>query len=169
MKTRTAARRNTFSGPSFDKEIPNSDGTSCLIIIIVHSISNVWTYHPKLSHWFRESKVSYRSSHCLSLYYVNCGFLQIDLLGRVQKKQSVGKYYIRVAHVQATGRQLSPMFSLDISEQSNTLLYNDEEFQHTAKIVTQAPKTFCDVTMLPLHPSLLKFQIRLDMLKSITP
>ena len=78
-------------------------------------------------------------------------------------------FFCSVAHVQATGRQLSPAFSLDILEQSNTLLYNDEEFQRTAKIVTQGPKTFRDLTMVPLHPSLLKFQIRLDMLKLIAP
>ena len=77
--------------------------------------------------------------------------------------------FCSVAHVQATGRQLSPSFSVDISEQSNTLLYNDEEFQRTAKIVTQGPKTFRDHILVPLHPSLLKFQTRWDMLKLIAP
>ena len=75
--------------------------------------------------------------------------------------------FCSVAHVQATGRQLSPSFSVDISEQSNTLLYNDEEFQRTAKIVTQGPKSIRD--LVPLHPSLLKFQIRLGMFKLIAP
>ncbi|PWA65053.1 hypothetical protein CTI12_AA338470 [Artemisia annua] len=97
------------------------------------------------------------------------GVLQVEFLGRVQRKLSDGKYYICVAHVQATGRQLSPSFSVDISEQSNTLLYNDEEFQRCAKIITQGPKTFRDLIMVPLHPSLLKFQRRLDMLKLIAP
>ncbi|XP_076950244.1 F-box protein At4g00755-like [Bidens hawaiensis] len=56
------------------------------------------------------------------------GFLQIELLGRVQKQAFDGKYYICVAHVQAIGRQLSPAFSVEFSEPSNSvyLKYNVE-------------------------------------------
>ncbi|XP_076939163.1 F-box protein At4g00755-like [Bidens hawaiensis] len=54
------------------------------------------------------------------------GFLQIELLGRVQKQAFDGKYYICVAHVQAIGRELSPAFSDEFSEPSNSvyLKYN---------------------------------------------
>ncbi|KAJ9556432.1 hypothetical protein OSB04_011046 [Centaurea solstitialis] len=68
------------------------------------------------------------------------GFLQIELLGRVQKQRADGKYYICVGHVQAIGRQLSPAFSLDISEPPNgiSLEYNAEEFNRTLQEASEA-------------------------------
>ncbi|KAI7748179.1 hypothetical protein M8C21_010538, partial [Ambrosia artemisiifolia] len=58
------------------------------------------------------------------------GFLQAELLGRVQEQAADGKYYICMAHVQAIGRQLSPAFSVEFSELSNSvsLKYDDAEF-----------------------------------------
>ncbi|KAF5756852.1 putative F-box-like domain superfamily protein [Helianthus annuus] len=54
------------------------------------------------------------------------GYLQIELLGRVQKQAADDKYYVCVAHVQAIGRQLSPAFSVEFSERLNdvTLKYD---------------------------------------------
>ncbi|GKD03609.1 hypothetical protein Tco_1178583, partial [Tanacetum coccineum] len=49
-------------------------------------------------------------------------YFQIELIGRVQKQEIDGKYYICVAHVQVIGRQLSPAFSIAFSEQSDTFL-----------------------------------------------
>ncbi|GKB75156.1 hypothetical protein Tco_0936568 [Tanacetum coccineum] len=61
------------------------------------------------------------------------GYLQIELLGRVQKQEMDGKYYICVAHVQVIGRQLSPAFCIEFSEQSDTisLKYDSEAFELT--------------------------------------
>ncbi|KAJ0814627.1 putative F-box domain-containing protein [Helianthus annuus] len=57
------------------------------------------------------------------------GYLQIELLGRVQKACD-DKYYICVAHVQAMGRKLSPAFSVEFSEPPNdvSLKYDAKEF-----------------------------------------
>lgn len=54
------------------------------------------------------------------------GFLQIELLGRVQRQEMDGLFYICVAHVQAIGRSLSPVFGVQSLEPSGrfTLLYN---------------------------------------------
>ncbi|KAI7737578.1 hypothetical protein M8C21_027449, partial [Ambrosia artemisiifolia] len=58
------------------------------------------------------------------------GYLQVELLGRVQKQASDDKYYFCVAHVQAIGRILSPAFSVEFSEASNSvsLKYDAEEY-----------------------------------------
>ncbi|PWA55643.1 hypothetical protein CTI12_AA420210 [Artemisia annua] len=111
----------------------------------------VWTYTSKTFPMVQESRLQ-KFTLPEPILCVG-GFLQVEFLGRIQRKLSDGKYYICV----------------DISEQSNTLLYNDEEFQRCAKIITQGPNAFRDLIMVPLHPSLLKFQRRLDMLKLIAP
>ncbi|XP_048127065.1 F-box protein At4g00755-like isoform X3 [Rhodamnia argentea] len=46
------------------------------------------------------------------------GILQVDLLGRVQRQEMDGLYYICVAHVQVQGRPLSPAFDVDIVDSS---------------------------------------------------
>ncbi|XP_056158831.1 F-box protein At4g00755-like isoform X1 [Syzygium oleosum] len=46
------------------------------------------------------------------------GILQVDLLGRVQRQEMDGLYYICVAHVQVLGRPLSPAFDVDIVDLS---------------------------------------------------
>lgn len=42
------------------------------------------------------------------------GIAQIELLGRVQKQEMDGIYYICVCHVQVNGRPLEPVFGVDI-------------------------------------------------------
>ncbi|KAI3793041.1 hypothetical protein L1987_35653 [Smallanthus sonchifolius] len=42
------------------------------------------------------------------------GYLQIELLDRVQKQEMDEKYYICVCHVQVVGRPLSPAYDVDI-------------------------------------------------------
>ncbi|KAK9078064.1 hypothetical protein SSX86_002121 [Deinandra increscens subsp. villosa] len=53
------------------------------------------------------------------------GYLQIELLGRVQKQELDEKYYICVSHVQVVGRPLSPAFDVNIIDPSGkcTLKY----------------------------------------------
>ncbi|XP_044492467.1 F-box protein At4g00755-like isoform X2 [Mangifera indica] len=46
------------------------------------------------------------------------GILKIELLGRVQRQETDGLYYICVSHVQIMGRLLSPAFGVDILEPS---------------------------------------------------
>lgn len=46
------------------------------------------------------------------------GILQVDLLGRVQRQEIDGLYYICVAHVQVLGRPLSPAFDVEIIDSS---------------------------------------------------
>ncbi|XP_031261383.1 F-box protein At4g00755 [Pistacia vera] len=46
------------------------------------------------------------------------GILKIELLGRIQKQEMDGLYYICVSHVQIVGRSLSPTFGVDILEPS---------------------------------------------------
>ncbi|PSS13972.1 F-box protein [Actinidia chinensis var. chinensis] len=46
------------------------------------------------------------------------GFLQIELLGRVQKQEMDGLYYICVAHVEVLGQSLFPSFDVEILELS---------------------------------------------------
>lgn len=54
------------------------------------------------------------------------GFLQIELLGRVQKQEMDGLFYICMAHVQVMGRSLFPVFGVESLEPSGrfTLMYN---------------------------------------------
>ncbi|KAK4571710.1 hypothetical protein RGQ29_030219 [Quercus rubra] len=56
------------------------------------------------------------------------GILQVELLGRVQKQEIDGLYYICVSHVQAVGRPLSSPFDIDMLDSSGkcTLKYNPE-------------------------------------------
>lgn len=79
------------------------------------------------------------------------GFLQIELLGRVQKQAADGKYYICVAHVQAIGRQLSPAFGVEFCGPSNTvsLKYDAEQF----KLVMQSGDNgSLSTSLLPVQP-----------------
>ncbi|XP_021613321.1 F-box protein At4g00755 isoform X2 [Manihot esculenta] len=46
------------------------------------------------------------------------GILQVELLGRVQKQEMDGLFYLCISHVQVLGRQLSPPFSVEILEPS---------------------------------------------------
>ncbi|XVF50773.1 hypothetical protein PTKIN_Ptkin04bG0130400 [Pterospermum kingtungense] len=42
------------------------------------------------------------------------GFLQVELLGRVQRQETDGLYYICITHVQIVGRPLLPRFDIEI-------------------------------------------------------
>ncbi|CAA0820797.1 F-box protein [Striga hermonthica] len=44
------------------------------------------------------------------------GYLQIELLGRVQTQEMDGLYYLCVCYVRALGRSLSPAFNMDVLE-----------------------------------------------------
>ncbi|XP_059634113.1 F-box protein At4g00755 [Cornus florida] len=50
------------------------------------------------------------------------GFLQIELLGRVQRQQMDGLFYICVSHVQVKGRSLCPPFNAKIIDRSGKFL-----------------------------------------------
>ncbi|XP_024996251.1 F-box protein At4g00755-like [Cynara cardunculus var. scolymus] len=107
----------------------------------------VWTYTSQTFPMAQENRVQWfklpEPVLCIG------GFLQIELLGRVQKQRSDAKYYICVAHVQAIGCQLSPAFSVDISEPSNTisLEYNSKEFMR----ISQDPSAL-GTNLLPVQP-----------------
>ncbi|XP_076945349.1 F-box protein At4g00755-like [Bidens hawaiensis] len=79
------------------------------------------------------------------------GYLQVELLGRVQKQASDDKYYFCVAHVQAIGRQLSPAFSVEFSEPSNnvSLKYDAEKFGLT---VSNGQNGSLSTSLLPVQP-----------------
>nr|XP_043623905.1 F-box protein At4g00755-like [Erigeron canadensis]XP_043623906.1 F-box protein At4g00755-like [Erigeron canadensis] len=81
------------------------------------------------------------------------GYLQIELLGRVQKQAADAKYYICVAHVQAIGRQLSPAFCVEFSEPSNaiTLKYDAEEFVRIMYHVSNRQIDSLSPSMLPVE------------------
>ncbi|KAH7577853.1 hypothetical protein ACOSP7_001083 [Xanthoceras sorbifolium] len=49
------------------------------------------------------------------------GIMQVELLGRVQRQEMDGLFYICITHVQIVGRSLSPAFSVDIHEPSKKL------------------------------------------------
>ncbi|PIN16220.1 hypothetical protein CDL12_11130 [Handroanthus impetiginosus] len=50
------------------------------------------------------------------------GYLQIELLGRVQTQETDGLFYICVCHVRVLGRPLFPAFDVDILEPDGKLL-----------------------------------------------
>ncbi|KAK4344373.1 hypothetical protein RND71_037467 [Anisodus tanguticus] len=57
------------------------------------------------------------------------GILQVELLGRVQRQQMDGLYYICVSHVQVVGRPLLPAFDVEILDEAGkcSLKYCPEE------------------------------------------
>ncbi|KAL4586049.1 hypothetical protein LXL04_010680 [Taraxacum kok-saghyz] len=82
------------------------------------------------------------------------GFLQVELLGRVQKQAADGKYYICVAHVQAIGRQLSPAFCVEICGPSKrvSLTYDGEEFEVMMQRVSSGASGSLSTSLLPVQP-----------------
>lgn len=56
------------------------------------------------------------------------GVLQIELLGRVQRQEMDGLFYVCMTHVQVLGRSLSPVFGAEVTEPSGrfTLVYNPD-------------------------------------------
>lgn len=82
------------------------------------------------------------------------GFLQIELLGRVQKQAADGKYYICVAHVQAIGRKLSPAFCVEVCEESKgvALRYDGGEFEVMMQRVSSGDGGSLSTSLLPVQP-----------------
>ncbi|KAJ0837278.1 hypothetical protein HanRHA438_Chr16g0776471 [Helianthus annuus] len=82
------------------------------------------------------------------------GFLQIELLGRVQEQALDGKYYICLAHVQAIGRQLSPAFSVEFSEPSSgvSLKYDAKEFGLAKRNDSSGHDSSLSTSFLPVQP-----------------
>nr|GLL40662.1 F-box protein At4g00755-like [Ipomoea trifida] len=56
------------------------------------------------------------------------GYLQIELLGRVQRQEMDDLFYICVCHVKVLGRPLSPAFEIEMLEQSGkfSMVYSPE-------------------------------------------
>lgn len=62
------------------------------------------------------------------------GILQIELLGRVQRQEMDGLYYICISYAQVMGRSLSPVFGVEILEPSGTcMLRYDDKAKSNAK------------------------------------
>lgn len=58
------------------------------------------------------------------------GILQVELLGRVQRQDMDGLFYICVAHVQVIGRPLSPGFDIQILKPSGDFLLEYKPHEH---------------------------------------
>nr|XP_043628313.1 F-box protein At4g00755-like [Erigeron canadensis] len=112
----------------------------------------VWTYTSQTFPMLQENRLQKfklpEPALCIG------GFLQIELLGRVQKQRTDAKYYICVAHVQAIGSPLSPAFSVDFLEPSNTvsLNYNAEEFERTLQNASDGSNISLSTSLLPVEP-----------------
>ncbi|KAL9228948.1 hypothetical protein vseg_004473 [Gypsophila vaccaria] len=68
------------------------------------------------------------------------GFVQIELLGRVQRQEMDGLFYICVAYVQVLGRPLDPVFSVNPLEPPGTfsLMFNPEvKFKFSGPSITR--------------------------------
>uniref|UniRef100_A0A7C8ZF47 F-box protein At4g00755-like n=2 Tax=Opuntia streptacantha TaxID=393608 RepID=A0A7C8ZF47_OPUST len=63
------------------------------------------------------------------------GILKIELLGRVQRQEMDGLYYICMSHVQAVGQSLSPALDVDILDQTGkcSLKYHPEADYYASK------------------------------------
>ncbi|GAV85590.1 F-box-like domain-containing protein [Cephalotus follicularis] len=60
------------------------------------------------------------------------GFLRIELLGRVQRQEMDGLFYICVSHVQVMGRSLSPAFNVEILEPSEGFVLKALSYTQTS-------------------------------------
>ncbi|KAJ7962310.1 F-box protein [Quillaja saponaria] len=58
------------------------------------------------------------------------GVLQIQLLGRVQKQEMDGLFYICVSHVQVVGQSLSPAFGVEILKPSGKFVLKNDRLLH---------------------------------------
>ncbi|KAI3764480.1 hypothetical protein L2E82_14489 [Cichorium intybus] len=112
----------------------------------------VWTYTSQIFPMAQENRLQ-RFKLPESVICIG-GFLQVELLGRVQKQAADGKYYICVAHVQAIGRQLSPAFSVEISGKSNdvSLTYDAKEFKSIMQRVSNGDDGSLSTSLLPVQP-----------------
>nr|GFC71024.1 hypothetical protein [Tanacetum cinerariifolium] len=82
------------------------------------------------------------------------GYLQIELLGRVQQQAADGRYYICMAHVQAIGCRLSPAFCVEFSEpepsKTVSLKYNSEEFVRAMENISSGHNNSLSTSLLPV-------------------
>ncbi|KDP28688.1 hypothetical protein JCGZ_14459 [Jatropha curcas] len=56
------------------------------------------------------------------------GILQIELLGRIQRQEMDGLFYICISHVQVMGRPLSPAFGVEILEPSGKFVLKAQSY-----------------------------------------
>ncbi|KAI3764481.1 hypothetical protein L2E82_14490 [Cichorium intybus] len=112
----------------------------------------VWTYTSQMFPMAQENRLQ-RFKFPEPVICIG-GFLQVELLGRVQKHAADDKYYICVAHVQAIGRHLSPAFSVEISGKSNdvSLTYDAKEFKKMMQRVSSGDNGSLSTSLLPVQP-----------------
>ncbi|KAL1809366.1 hypothetical protein ACET3Z_026356 [Daucus carota] len=74
------------------------------------------------------------------------GFVQLELMGRVQTQEMDEKYYICVSHVEVIGRPLFPAFDVDITESSGKFIlkYYPEALLRTMSTVSNPVHTDVD-------------------------
>ncbi|EEF50465.1 F-box protein At4g00755 [Ricinus communis] len=75
------------------------------------------------------------------------GILQVELLGRVQKQEMDGLFYICVSHVQVLGRPLSPAFTFEILERSGKFVLKTQSYARPSS----PEKTFCPLPNVDLE------------------
>ncbi|KAB2597633.1 F-box protein [Pyrus ussuriensis x Pyrus communis] len=107
----------------------DSKGESC------HENKFVWTYTSEVFRMTQENRLqTFKLPEpvlCIG------GILQIELLGRVQRQEMDGLFYICVCHVEVKGKPLSPAFGVEIHEPSGEIvLKNDVQ----AKLHNQPPE-----------------------------
>ncbi|XP_021279997.1 F-box protein At4g00755 isoform X1 [Herrania umbratica] len=73
------------------------------------------------------------------------GILQVELLGRVQRQEMDGLFYICVSHVQVLGRPLAPGFSIQILEPSEKFVLN--LLSYTEPTVPEQPSSVSNLHM----------------------
>ncbi|XP_024961989.1 F-box protein At4g00755-like [Cynara cardunculus var. scolymus] len=112
----------------------------------------IWTYTSEIFPVAQENRL--QKFKLLEPVVCIGGFLQIELLGRVQKQAADGRYYICVVHVQAIGRQLSPAFCMEFSGPSNitSLKYDAEQFKHVMQKVSNGHNGSLSTSLLPIQP-----------------
>lgn len=92
------------------------------------------------------------------------GILQIELLGRVQRQEMDGLFYICVSYVQVVGQSLSPVFGVEILEPSGKfVLKHDMLCKFHAK--SSIPENQHENTDGDLQRHLIDWQHILDMLQ----
>lgn len=91
----------------------------------------IWTYTSEEFAMTQENRLQHfklsQPALCIG------GFLQIELLGRVQRQETDGLLYICVSHVKVLGRPLSPAFHVKILGPSGKFLlkYYPDALHHT--------------------------------------
>ncbi|CAI9092167.1 OLC1v1027346C2 [Oldenlandia corymbosa var. corymbosa] len=68
------------------------------------------------------------------------GILQVQLLGRVQRQEMDGLYYMCIAHVQVVGRPLSSAFDVEILDRSGKCKLRHLSEQHLHSCEKQSPQ-----------------------------